>query len=208
MRRLRWILACWTCMSLGAGGGTAQVPVDADLPPPGFGVLNQDHISVRFTTGDLEVRFLPLDERVLRLVAKDGYESLRGLIDTRRAAIDSAAREIGITDPGLALVTFFALRSDARFDPENLNLLYRNQLERPLAMIPVTGNFTGRQLNVRTQASAIYLFEIPLPVFEVFELTYGGVQSGAWSEALRRLERARVQVQARVQAADSSGGKP
>lgn len=208
MTRLRWILASWTCMSLGAGGAAAQVPVDADLPPPGFGVLNQDHISVRFTTGDLEVRFLPLDERVLRLVAKDGYESLRGLIDTRRPAIDSAAREIGITDPGLALVTFFALRSDARFDPENLNLLYRNQLERPLAMIPVTGNFTGRQLNVRTQASAIYLFEIPLPVFELFELTYGGVQSGAWSEALRRLERARVQVQARVQAADSSGGKP
>jgi len=118
MTRLRWILAGWTCMSLGAGGGSAQVPVDADLPPPGFGVLNQDHISVRFTTGDLEVRFLPLDERVLRLVAKDGYESLRGLIDTRRAAIDSAARETGITDPGLALVTFFALRSDARFVEE------------------------------------------------------------------------------------------
>ena len=208
MTRLRWILASWACLSLDAGSGAAQVPVDADLPPAGYGVLNQDHISVRFTTGDLEVRFLPLDERVLRLVAKDGYESLRGLIDTRRAAIDSAAREAGITDPGLALVTFFALRSDARFDPENLNLLYRNQLERPLAMIPVTGNFTGRQLNVRTQASAIYLFEIPLPVFELFELTYGGVQSGAWSEALRRLERARVQVQARVQAADSAGGKP
>jgi hypothetical protein len=206
--RMRWILASCAFMSLGASSGAAQVPVDADLPPAGYGVLNQDHISVRFTTGDLEVRFLPLDERVLRLVAKDGYESLRGLIDTRRAAIDSAAREAGLTDPGLALVTFFALRSDARFDPENLNLLYRNQLERPLAMIPVTGNFTGRQLNVRTQASAIYLFQIPLPVFELFELTYGGVQSGGWSEALRRLERARVQVQARVQAADSAGGKP
>jgi hypothetical protein len=197
-------------LTLGACAARAQAVSGGDLPPAGYGVLNQEQVSVRFVAGDLEVRFLPLDERVLRLVAKDGYEALRGVVASRQAAIDSATRETGLAEPGLALVTFFALRSDARFDPENLNLLYRNQLYRPAAMVPITGNFSGRQLNVRTQASAIYLFEIPLPVFEGFDLTYAGLQSSVWNEALRRIERARTQVLARWQAeqGDSTARKP
>lgn len=203
------VVAIGLCVSA-VPPAAAQAASGGELPPPGYGVLNQEQVSVRFGAGDIEVRFLPLDERVLRLVARDGYDALHGLVASRAAAIDSAARAAGLAEPGLALVSFFALRSDARFDPENLNLLYRNQLYRPVAMVPVTGNFTARQLNVRTQASAIYLFEIPLPVFEGFDLAYAGTQSGVWNEALRRIERARTQVMARWQSekGDSAAPKP
>lgn len=199
-------------LALAAGGplGAQQDVAGGDLTPPGYGVLNQDQVSVRFTTGDIEIRFLPLDERVTRLVAADGYAALQGLVASRQGAIDSAAQDAGVAQPGLALVTFFARRGDARFDPENLNLLYRNQLYRPAAIVPVTGNFSGRQLAVRTQASAIYLFDIPIPVFESFDLSYAGITSSGWSDVLRRLDRARSQALARWQSdrARDSTSKP
>jgi len=197
-------------VALLATSARAQQPVaGSDLPPAGYGTLNQDQLSVRLAVSDLEVRFLPLDERVLRLVAKDGYESLRGLVTARQAQIDSAGRAAGVASPGLALVSFFALRGDARFDPENVSLFYRNQFYRPVAIVPITANFTSRQLPVRQQASAIYLFELTLPVFEQFDVAYGTSQSGIWNEILPRIERERVRVLSRWQAARSdSTGRP
>ncbi len=205
--------ASWVTLAAGlalAGAVQAQQPVaGSDLPPPGYGTLNQDLLSVRFVTGDVEVRFLPLDERVLRLIAKDGYESLHRLVVSRQAQIDSAARSAAVATPGLALVSFFALRDDARFDPENVSLIYRNQAYRPRAVVPITANFSGRQLPVRQQASAIYLFELVLPVFESFDIAYGPTQSSGWNEALPRIERERVRVLSRWQdARPDSGGRP
>lgn len=210
MRRFVAHAAIGLALAGGAVPASGQDVPGSDLPPRGFGVLNQDQLSVRFAAADLEVRFLPLDERVLRLIANNGYDALQGLLAGRRPAIDSAVQQAGVGEPGLALVSFFALRSDARFDPENLNLVYHNQLYRPVGMVPVTGNFTGRQLAVRTQASAIYVFERPIPVLEPFDLSYAGTQSSVWNEALRRIDRARSQVLARWQAVqrDSAAAKP
>jgi len=181
-----------------------------ELPPPGYGSLKQDNVSVRITLNDIDVRFLPLDERLLRLLAPDAYESLHGLVESRRGAIDSAAREAGIGTPGLALVSFFALRADARFDPENISLSYRNQFARPAAIVPTSGHFTGRQLEVRRSASAIYLFDTPIPVYEQFDLLYGTSQ-GSWSADIGRrieIERARVQSKWQAVKGDSAKGKP
>ena len=189
----------------------AQNPASgSDLPPVGYGALSQDQLSVRLSVADIEVRFLPLDERLLRLVAKDGYASLHALVADRQAQIDSVAREAGLTDPGLALVSFFGLRDDARFDPENLSLGYHNHSYRPAGIVPITGNFSSRQLAVRRQASAIYLFEVALPIFEQFDVGYGGVQSRAWTDILPRLQRERSRVLSRWQAerGDSTTTKP
>jgi hypothetical protein len=194
-------------LALAAPTHAQQAVAGSDLPPAGFGTLNQDLISVRFVSGDIELRLLPLDERVLRLVAKDAYESLHQLTEARQAQIDSAARTAGVASPGLALVSFFALRGDAQFDPENVNLLYRNQLYRPRAIVPISANFTGRQLQVRQQASAIYLFELTLPVFESFDVAYGSTQSSAWNDALPRIERERVRVLSRWQAAQPDSAR-
>jgi hypothetical protein len=197
--------AIWAILSAGlsvAVSANAQQPVaGSDLPPAGYGTLNQDQLSVRLVAGDLELRFLPLDERVIRLIAKDGYDALHGVVVARQAQIDSAGRAAAVSNPGLALVSFFALQDDARFDPENVSLFYRNQFYRPTAIVPVTSTFTSRQLPVRRQASAIYLFELMLPVFESFDVAYGPSQSSAWNDILPRIERERVRVLSRWQAA-------
>lgn len=207
-RTMAGILAA---LSLGAGGATAQNPVTGpDIPPAGYGRLRQEQLSVQFISGDIQIRFLPLDERILPLLANDGYASLHGLVDSRRAALDSAAAAAGLTSPGLALVSFFALRADARFDPQNVSVFYRSQFYRPAAIVPLTANFSNRQLPVRRQASAIYLFELPLPVYEPFDLAYEDVQSSSWKDILKRLDRERSWVTSRAQAArqDTSASRP
>jgi hypothetical protein len=182
-----------------------------DLIPVGYGSLNQDQLSIRLQNTDLEVRVLPLDERLLRLVSTDGYASLHALVADRQAQIDSAAREAGLTNPGLVLVSFFGRRDDARFDPQNVNLIYRSQFYRPAAIVPITGNFSSRQLALRRQASAIYLYDVRLPIFESFDVSYADQQSSAWTDILPVLERERGRALSRWQAnrrRDSTTQKP
>jgi len=207
----QWRRAGLVILSLIPGSALAQGSTPSgDLIPPGYGTLNQDDVNIRLVAGDLEVRFLPLDARVLVLIARDGYQSLHGLVAARQAQIDSAAREAGFGSPGLALVSFFALRDGARFDPPDVNLSYRNQLYRPIAIVPVTANFNSRQLPVRRRATAIYLYEVTLPVFEEFQVTYGATQSDAWRDIRQHVERERDRVVARLRAerGDSLAAKP
>ena len=92
----------------------AQVNTGAgvNLPPGGYGSLTQDNIALRINTPDIGVRFVPLDARVTRLLAKDSWESLRSLVESRRVAIDSVAHAAGVSRPGLALVSFFGQRDE------------------------------------------------------------------------------------------------
>src|SRR5690606_17424360 len=123
VQSLALILALTAC---GASRAPAQVspPVasaadsssDPALPPAGFGQFNQDVITLRLRSGSLEIRVVPLDERVLRLLSNDGYNSLRALVAGQQARIDSIARRAGVQEPGIALVTFFASTPNTRFD--------------------------------------------------------------------------------------------
>jgi hypothetical protein len=209
-------LAGWTVAMIALGvlnsvpAAGQEAIAGGELPPPGYGSLKQDNVSLRIVTSEIEVRFMPLDERLTRLLAPDAYVSLHGLVESRKAAIDTAARQNGLTKPGLVFVTFFALRPAARFDPDQVNISYRSQFERPAAIVPYTGNFSGRQLDVRQQASAIYLFDEPLPVFEPFEVVYNNGRAAWDDEVLRRIgvERARVQSRAAADKPDSVAAKP
>ncbi len=167
------------------------------LPQPGYGTLTQDDVSLRVRTGDLEVRFIPLDRAVLVLLAPDAWESLRSLMASRRPAIDSVARASGVSRPGLALVSFFGQRTNARFDPQSLTLTIRNRVFQPLGIVPFTPRFTSQQLNVREQVSAIFLFEEDLPVSDSFSISYGGVASEDWRNKQPALDRERVRVAVR-----------
>jgi hypothetical protein len=164
------------------------------LPPAGLGRLTQDQISVTLQSGDLQVRFLPLNEFLLRLLAPDGYASLSAIVRSRRAAIDTAAQQNGIATPGLALVTFFATRANVTFQPQDLTFTVRNQVYRPVAIIPYSTNFGSQQLQTRGQSTAIYLYELPVPIFEQFQLGYEGVVSDGWAGALPTIERERDRV--------------
>lgn len=199
----------WACMFLGAAPACAQAQgggaIDP-LPPPGHGSLRQSDLALNTRTDELEVRLVPLDERVTRLLARDAYESLQSLVHSRRASIDSLARMYGISSPGLALVTFFGGRVGARFDPSTLTLGIRNQVQRPRGVVPFSPRFTSQQLDVREQVSAIYVFDELLPVTDDFNFAYQGRVSESWGNKQRLLdrERGRVAARARVTRPDSA----
>ena len=201
----------------GPGVGAAQGGAGAasDQTPPGYGSLTQEDLALRIRTSDIEVRFVPLDIRVTRLLARDSWESLRSLVHSRRPAIDSMANVSGVSRPGLALVTFQGQAANARFDPQTLTVVVRSREFRPLGIVPFSGRFTSQQLNVREQVSAIYMFEEELPVNDSFSISYGGQASSDWQEKQRALdrERARVALRARANtrdtvATDSLAGRP
>jgi hypothetical protein len=180
----------------------AQAPgaVVDPLASPGYGSLTQNDLSLRIRTSDVEVRFLPLDIRVTVLLARDSWESLRSLVQSRRPAIDSVARASGISHPGLALVTFFGQRANARFDPQTLTLATRNRVFQPLGVVPFTPRFTSQQLNVREQVSAIFLYEEDLPVNDSFTISYAGQTSDDWRNKQPALDRERSRADLRARA--------
>ena len=185
--------------------GQDSASAQGDLPPAGFGTLNQDDIAVTLRQEDLEIRVVPLDERILRLLAPDTYASLSSILKTRSADIDSISRRNGVAVPGILFVTFFARRAGARFDPQNLNLVIRNQLSRPIGIVRYSANFNAQQLEVRQQASGLFLFEQTLPVFEPFTISYGTTSSDAWEGKLVRIQRERARITGRGVRRDSTG---
>jgi len=176
----------------------AQAAGQVQAVPVSYGTLNQNDLALRVQNEDLEIRFIPLDPRVTRLLANDAFQSLRSLVETKRRAIDSVASRAGVSVPGLALVSFFGLRPDTRFDPQTLTLLIRNRVFRPLGVIPISAKFNSQQLDAREQASAIYLFEEDIPVDDSFTLSYGTLVSEDWQRKQPVLDRERARVAARA----------
>lgn len=189
---------------LAAAAGLAPAPLAAqttDLPPAGLGTLRQDAVAVRLTTGNLAVRALPLDERVIRLLSPDTYAALHGLYQSRATDVVSAARAAG-RDSALAfLVTFFALQPQVNFNPDQIYLSSQNNFYRPLAILPLTPRWSEYRIDQRQQASAIYLFDAAIPVLQPFTFFYGDVSSDAWETSISTLagERARVLARAAQQ---------
>lgn len=181
----------------------AQVTTGADstlraLVPAGHGQLPQDAITLLLRSGNVEIRFTPLDERVTRLLSPDGYQALQQLINRHRVQIDSATVRLGIRNAGLVLVTYFALAADTRFDPQLLNINSRNRLVRPGAVIPLSPAFSNQQLNVGAQAMGLYIFEEPVPVTEPFSIEYLDASTADWERRLTRFDRERARIQSRA----------
>src|SRR5439155_1727994 len=70
-----------------------------DSLPIGFGTLKRDDIIVRFDTPALEIQLLPLEEIVTRLLARDTYRSLQGLVRSRRSVVDDLSPRAGVLRP-------------------------------------------------------------------------------------------------------------
>ena len=172
----------------------------ADMVPVGYGRLNQDDLSIRLAAGDLEIRFVPLEERTLRLLAPDAYRALHELRGSRRAVIDSMARRFGTAAPGTALVTFFAARAGQNFQPQDLAITVQNQEFRAIGVVPISSNFSSQQLGARGQASALYVFEIPVPVLQEFTLSYQGASTDAWRSRITTIQREQERLMVRVRA--------
>jgi hypothetical protein len=197
--RKPWIVLVGTALLFAASAAHGQGGGGVTLPPGGFGTLTQNDLALRIRTTDLDLRFVPLDPRVTRLLARDSWESLRSVVQSRRPAIDSVANAAGVSRPGLALVTFFGQRENARFDPQSVSVRIRGREYRPLGIVPFSGQFTSQQLDVRQQVSGIFMFEQDLPVDDSFVVLYAGQPSDDWQGKQRTLERERARVALREQ---------
>jgi hypothetical protein len=178
--------------------GAALAQAQSDVPPAGFGTLRQDQVAVRLTVDNLAVRALPLDERVIRLLAPDAYRSLKELKDSRGAEIAAASRAAGRDSVVLVLVNFYALQPSVRFSPDQLHVSSQGNFFRPLGVVPLTPRWSEYQLDQRQQAAAIFLFDPAVAVLRPFTVVYGDRQSDAWTNVLRALDGERARVLSRA----------
>ena len=188
----------WFTLCASAPIAAAQTADPLPVTTVSYGTLNQNDLALRIRNEDVEIRFVPLDGKVTRLLANDAFQFLRSLVESRRRSIDSVASRAGVTEPGLALVSFFGLRADTRFDPQTLTVRLRSRALQPLGVIPINARFTSHQLDLREQASAIYLFEEDLPVDDSFSLSYGALVSEDWQTKQPLIDRERARVSARA----------
>ena len=191
-------LTAWFALCASTPIAAAQTADPLPVTTVSYGTLNQNDLALRIRNEDVEIRFVPLDGKVTRLLANDVFQSLRSLVETRRRSIDSVASRAGVTEPGLALVSFFGLSADTRFDPQTLTVRLRSRALQPLGVIPINARFTSHQLDLREQASAIYLFEEDLPVDDSFSLSYGTLVSEDWQTKQPLIDRERARVSARA----------
>ncbi len=195
--RASWRFSLSAAVLLAAAG----IPLAGqELPPAGFGSLRQDQVAVFLTTPNLSVRVLPLEERVIRMLAPDTYSSLVQLKRSRANDIAAAARSAGRDSATAFVVTFFGLQPDTRFDPDQLYLSSQNVFYRPIGIVPLTPRWSEGTLGQREQAVAIYLFDPGILVLQTFTLFYGDQQSDAWETSLRALDAERARVLARAAA--------
>lgn len=191
------LAACSPRARLGAQAGALNATTDT--VPAGFGSLRRDDIALRFATDQLQLQILPLDERVIRLLATDTYRSLQQLVESRRRDITDAARRAGLMRPTLVLVTFYGQVPGARFSPEDVALQSRGRLFRPVEIVPLSPTWNTLQLDQRQQAVAIYLYEDGVSWLEDLSASYQSAPAGSWSRALQVLEQERARVRARAQ---------
>jgi hypothetical protein len=190
-----------------AAQANAQVrPTVADtsgqgLVPAGFGNLKLADIAIPLQLQDVTVKLTPLDEGVIRTLAKDSYRSLRDLVESKRADIIRLSSQHGLRKPSLWYGEFYGLAPDARFSPLELTISVAGRDFRPIEVIPMTPGFGEQRLTLRGRQSAIYLFEDAVDVNQELVVSLGTERSTAWTDKLRAVERERSLIRSRAQSA-------
>lgn len=179
----------------------AAAQQDPTLPPPGFGSLRQDQIGIILGTDQIQIRVIPLDEHVIRLLAPDSWRSLHELAQSRAADIAARARDRGYDSVATFMVTFFAVQPQARFSPDDLNITSQNTTYRPIGWVPITPRFSENIIEQRGQAAAIYLFDPAIAVQRPLTVSYQSSTSDAWGQNIELLNRELTRVLARASSA-------
>ena len=192
------LLAACAGAQRGAAQATPAGPQDPALVPPGFGSLRQTDIAVRLDATNLLINVIPLDERVIRLLAPDAYRSLHDMRESRMTQIRAAARP-GSDSLALFMVTFFGLQPRTQFYPDQLLIDSQNATYRPMGFVSITPRFSENVLDAREQAAAIFIYEPGIAVLRPFTVTYNAAQSSAWEASLTLINTERARVLARAQ---------
>ena len=170
-------------------GSVAPVAADS-LPPPGFGTLRQEEISMTLQNQDLQIMVTPLAESVILVTAPDTYERLRRIADRNRGDLP--------TSSVLFLVSFYTQQAEVRFVPEEVQILSRGLRVRPRAIEPVTPTWGQRRVRQRATEMAVYAFPPDVDLTSELTLAYGLEQGGNWPGVLARVQAERARARARA----------
>lgn len=209
----RRVVSAFAFLALACGGapstpGTTPVPAtprapdvrddSASLVPAGFGTLRQDDIAIRLLVGQVQVRAVPVEESVIRVLSPDSYRSLNGIRESQRATVERLAARYLLRERNVWLVSFFGLAPDARFTPTELTLSVSGRDYRPLEILPLSSGFGQQRLRQHETQTALYLFpdgvNLAQPIVARMELA----QDASWGETLRRIDQERALVRGRA----------
>lgn len=204
LRNTTSALGLLAAMALGCAQAQEQTSSiteqESDLPPAGYGTLRQDQVSVGLQTDAVQIQVVPLNEGIIRLLAHDTYNSLHRLRESKAEEIERIATRQGMREPQLFLVTFFGLQQEARFEPEDLMIMSQNRMFRPLHIMPLSPTWSGRQLNQRETATAVYLYDDGVRIMDPIVVEYNILRSNRWEQILRVVDRERAAVMSRAAA--------
>ncbi len=180
----------------GPESGASSAPDDtAELVAPGHGTLRQDEVTLQLRHGDLLIKVTPLAEWVIRLTAPDTYKRLAGL---RRSHGPALARQSGVENPDLFLVSFFSYQQNIPFQPEDVHLVNRGLRLRPRAIRPVTPAWGVQRLSQEDTEMAVYAYGPGIDLEQEMAVEYRDSRRGGWDRILQTLQAERARVRARA----------
>lgn len=214
MFRVRAASALFLAIAFGAMNGTvaaqganrmnASDTLGANYVPAGFGSLKQDDIAIRITlVGGLQVTAIPLDERVIRLLAPDVYSTMSQIKQLKKRSVDSLANRVRLQGTlSLWWVLFLGVeQGEARFSPQEFVISNVGRDFRPLSIFPLTAGFADYRLKQQERQSALYVFDSQLDINQPLTAKIEGTPSATnWQEVLQRIEQERALVRSRAAA--------
>lgn len=177
-----------------AGAGQPSSREDPALLPSGFGTLRQDDVTLTLRSGDLLIKVTPLDPAVIRALATDTWQRLRGL---REGHGPELVRRSGIPDPDLFLVSFFSYDQQVPYEPEDVHLVNRGLRFRPLVISSVTPGWGRQRLSQEETQMAVYAFEPGLDLDQDLAAEYQDARAGGWERMLQEIQAERARIRAR-----------
>ena len=187
-----------------AQSAAAADTLDPNFVPVGFGSLRQDDISIKVApSSGLQVKAIPMDERVLRLLSPDSYRALRGLLTSKETALNVVKERNRLPSYSLWYVTFFAIeQGETRFSPQEFIISNTGRDFRPIDVLPLTPGFGEYRLRQREAQSALFVFDGQIDINQPTTAMMEGTASATnWALVLQMIERERALVRSRAAAA-------
>ena len=147
----------------GSIADTSNTPPSAQtapaLVPPGLGTLKQDEVAIRVQQLGLQVRAIPLDESIIRLLSPDSYRALGDLLRSQQARLEEVRRRTAFATLSVWYVSFFGIEiGEARYSPMELIITNVGRDFRPVDVIGLSPGFGRQRVRQREVQTALYLF--------------------------------------------------
>ncbi|MCC6317877.1 MAG: hypothetical protein IT361_09320 [Gemmatimonadaceae bacterium] len=181
-----------------SGSSTARRDTLA-LIPAGYGTLKQDDIAIRVQQFGLQVRAIPLDESVIRVLSPDSYRALSELLRSQSTRLDEIRRRTAYAKLSVWYVSFFGVElGEARYSPMEIIVTNVGRDFRPVDVVALSPGFGRQRVRQREVQNALYVFDGQLDVNQPLVVAYETARSSSWPTVLERIERERVLVRSRV----------